>query len=159
TIDRRIAGESVPDPADGYAAAADFIADLEALHDDLLANRAARIANGGLRDLIVLARCFGFHLATLDIRQEAARHHAAVAELIGALPGAPDYAALDEAARLDLLERLIARPGAVLLMGDAPSPETQDALATFAAVRTVLAEIGPAAVETYVVSMADSASA
>src|SRR5262249_11300331 len=87
TIERRIAGETLSDPADGYAVAAEFLEDLEALHDDLIANRAARIANGGLKDLIILARSFGFHLATLDIRQEAARHHAAVAELIGALPG------------------------------------------------------------------------
>jgi phosphoenolpyruvate carboxylase len=159
TIDRRIAGETVPDPVDTYAAAGDFLEDLEALHDDLVANRAARIANGGLKDLIILARSFGFHLATLDIRQEASRHHQAVAELIGALPGAPDYAALDESGRLDLLDRLIARPGAVLLLGDAPSQETQDTLATFIAVRAVLAEIGPAAIETYVVSMANSASA
>ncbi len=163
TIDRRIAGEAPPDsgadPGDTYRGPDEFLDDLEALREDLVANRAARIAHGGLKDLISLARSFGFHLATLDIRQEAARHHEAVAELIGALPGAPDYAALDEGERLDLLDRLIARPGAVLLLGDAPSQETQDTLATFAAVRAVLAEIGPAAIETYVVSMANSASA
>jgi phosphoenolpyruvate carboxylase len=162
-IERRIAGEAAADPeggpSDAYATPEAFLEDLVALHDDLVANRAARIAGGGLKDLIILARSFGFHLATLDIRQEAARHHQAVAELIAALPGAPNYGALDEASRLDLLDRLIARPGAVLLLGDAPSPETQDTLATFAAVRAVLAEIGPTAIETYVVSMANSAGA
>lgn len=158
-LDARLAGRSVADDPASYDGPEAFIDDVEALYDDLVGNRDRRIAEGPLKDLLILAQTFGFHLASLDVRQEARRHAAAVGELLTALPGAPDYAALDEDARLDLLDTLIARPGPILLLGASPSVETVDTLATLGAMRTVRAEIGAAAIETYVVSMADRASA
>ncbi len=157
---RRIEGatEAVAPPG-AYRSAVDFLADLELLRDDLIANGDRLVAAGGLADLILLVRSFGFHLSRLDLRQEAGRHRAVVAELLAGQPGLPDYAALDEDDRVTLLESLIDRPGLLLLLGEAPSAMAAETLATMRSAAAIHAEIGPEAIETYVISMADRPSA
>lgn len=157
---RRIEGaSSAAAPPEAYGSAAAFLADLELLRDDLVANGDGLVAAGGLADLILLVRCFGFHLARLDLRQEAGRHRAVVAELLAGQPGLPDYAALDEEARVAVLESLLDRPGLMLMLGDAPSAAAAETLATLRTAAAIHGEIGPEAVETYVISMADRPSA
>ena len=90
-----------------YGSPAQFLDDLRLLHDSLISHGDANIADGQLKDLVRLAETFGFHLMSLDVRQEASVHSAAVAEILAAA-GQPDYATLDEAARAQLLSGLIA---------------------------------------------------
>ena len=69
---------------------AEFKADLDILDRSLMANNAGVIARGRLRLLRRAVDCFGFHLASLDIRQNSAVHERTVAELIdAAMPGIP----------------------------------------------------------------------
>ncbi|MHA4915524.1 phosphoenolpyruvate carboxylase, partial [Enterococcus faecium] len=88
----------------------------------------------------------------LDLRQEAGRHRAVVAELLAGQPGLPDYAALDEGDRVTLLESLIDRPGLMLLLGEAPSAAAAETLATLRSAAAIHAEIGAETIETYVIS-------
>jgi phosphoenolpyruvate carboxylase len=155
----KMAGSADAPPADAYADAGALAADLAILRAALRFDGERHLADGPILDYLRLVEVFGFHLARLDVRQESGRHHAAVAELIAGLPGAPDYRALDEAARLDLLEGLIARPGPALLLGADLSPECAEILATLKAIAALQAEMGRAAIETYVISMANRASA
>jgi phosphoenolpyruvate carboxylase len=62
-------GEAAP-----YASAAEFKADLDVLYRSLISNNSRVIARGRLRYLRRAADCFGFHLASLDIRQNSAVH-------------------------------------------------------------------------------------
>lgn len=155
----RMADGPASRPDDAYPDAATLAADLAILRTALRFDGERHLADGPLLDFGRLVEVFGFHLARLDVRQESGRHLAAVAELLAGLPGAPDYRALDETARLDLLEGLIARPGPVLFLGALPSPECAEILATLKTVDALQAEMGRAAIETYVISMASRASA
>jgi phosphoenolpyruvate carboxylase len=156
----KIAGnDDLPLPEEAYPDAASFAADVGALRKALLHDGDRYLSSGALLDLERLVGVFGFHLARLDVRQESKRHRKAVTELVAGLPGLPDYESLDEEQRLDLLDDLIARPGPVLLMGPKLSADTEEILATLDAVATLHAELGPLAIETYVISMADRASA
>jgi phosphoenolpyruvate carboxylase len=74
-----------------YATAADFLDDLMLVRRSLLENRGPRLARELLDPLILLVRTFGFHLHTLDIRQHA-RHHAAALEEATAWRCDPDLA-------------------------------------------------------------------
>ena len=56
-----------------------------------------------MRRLLRRAAAFGFHLAALDVREHAEKHHAALAALYRRLPDAPDYARLSPADRCELL--------------------------------------------------------
>jgi phosphoenolpyruvate carboxylase len=56
---------------EGYASAAELLADLDVLDRSLREHRAARIADGRLAALRRRAELFGFHVATLDVRLHA----------------------------------------------------------------------------------------
>src|SRR3981081_1557408 len=91
-------GEAAP-----YIAAKEFKADLDILDRSLIANNSRVIARGRLRLLRRAADCFGFHLASLDIRQNSAVHERTIAELMDAgMPGT-SYLALDEDERIAVL--------------------------------------------------------
>jgi phosphoenolpyruvate carboxylase len=55
---------------------------------------------------------FGFHLATVDLRQSSDKHEEVVAELLATARLEPDYSGLQEDAKCALLVRLLeeARP-------------------------------------------------
>ena len=155
---RRLAeGRLVPAP-DEYADAGALLDDLELMRDSLLANRGQLIAEGTLARFIRTVTCFCFHLATLDIREDAQRHHVTLAAAFDRLGeiGQP-YASLDSAERARLLGRELGsrRP----LLGPVPTLD-DDAAATFSLftmVRTVLDRFGEDAVESYVISMTKGA--
>ena len=64
-----------------YARAADFLADLRLVQESLAAAGASRQAFGELQQLIWQAETFGFHLASLEIRQHSAVHARALREV------------------------------------------------------------------------------
>jgi phosphoenolpyruvate carboxylase len=86
-----------------YADAKEFKADLDILDRSLIANNSRVIARGRLRSLRRAADCFGFHLASLDIRQNSAVHERTIAELVDAAMPGTSYLALGEDARIALL--------------------------------------------------------
>ena len=57
-----------------YSSADDFLSDLNLIHESLDQNRGARLAQLMLDAVRGKVRTFGFHLATLDIRQHAKIH-------------------------------------------------------------------------------------
>jgi phosphoenolpyruvate carboxylase len=91
-------GEAAP-----YASARELKADLDILDCSLIANNSRVIARGRLRALRRAADCFGFHLASLDIRQNSAVHERTIAELVDAAMPGTSYLALGEEARIALL--------------------------------------------------------
>jgi phosphoenolpyruvate carboxylase len=100
----RLTGEPYPDPQA-------FRADLAAIAH-ALASAGALKTGGALGRLIRAVETFGFHLATLDLRQNSAVHERVVAELLKTAGVEDDYLALDEPARVALLrgELAHARP-------------------------------------------------
>jgi phosphoenolpyruvate carboxylase len=101
---------------------------------------------------------FGFHLATLDLRQSSDQHEAVIAELLATARIEPGYTQLDEPARCDLLLRLLqdARPLRVI---DAPySERTQSELAIFETARRLRARLGPQAIRHYIISHTETVS-
>src|SRR5918911_1221619 len=93
---------------------------------------------------------FGFHLATVDLRQSSDQHEAVLAELLRAARLEPDYAALDEAARRMLLLLDDARP--LRVHGADSSPLARGELAIFEAGGRMRAGLGPDAIRHYIIS-------
>ncbi len=65
-----------------YCSAQDFLGDLETLRASLADNNGIRIARTLIDPLIIQVRTFGLHLHTLDVRQHARIHAAALQEAI-----------------------------------------------------------------------------
>jgi phosphoenolpyruvate carboxylase len=80
----------------GYRDAGAFLDDVRLVQASLAAAGAHRLAYGELQHLAWQAETFGFHLASLEVRQHAAVHAQALAELAPGLAG--DLAALDRLA-------------------------------------------------------------
>jgi phosphoenolpyruvate carboxylase len=95
---RQPVGEAAP-----YADAREFKNDLDIVNRSLISNNSGVIARGRLRLLRRAADCFGFHLASLDIRQNSAVHQRTIAELMDAAMPGTSYLALDEDERIAVL--------------------------------------------------------
>src|SRR5262249_55986387 len=67
--------------ANPYANAAELRADLDVLYRSLVANGSAMIARGRLRMLRRAVEVFGFHLASIDLRQNSDVHERVLTEL------------------------------------------------------------------------------
>ena len=63
-----------------YKSAQEFLEDLEVMHASLVENRGPRLAQALIDPLILEVRTYGLHLQTLDIRQHARLHTAALEE-------------------------------------------------------------------------------
>ncbi len=85
-------------------------------HRSLISNNSRVIARGRLRHLRRAVDCFGFHLASLDMRQNSAVHERTVAELIDAAMPGMSYLALNEEARIALLTARTAQRAAADLV-------------------------------------------
>jgi len=134
-----------------------FIADLKLIHNSLCSHGDEEITNLILKDLLILANTFGFHLMELDVRQESTRHSQAVAEILNAALSF-DYNQLDEAARLELLSEAISAPGGLIYDKNELSSATRETLDVFQAIAQMRAELGAACFGRYVISMTHAAS-
>jgi len=135
-----------------YAAADELKADLQVIQDSLVAHHGETFRHGRLRDLIRAVDCFGFHLATLDMRQNSDVHERVVAELLQAVGVCPDYLALSEGARIALLERELTTLRPLSSPLARYSDETLKELAVLRAAAAASVRYGPKAIDTYVIS-------
>jgi phosphoenolpyruvate carboxylase len=111
------------------------------------------IANRALLDLIRRVNCFGVQLLQLDIRQDSARHTAALAEITCWLK-LGDYAEWDEGRRKEFLLEELKNRRPLLPPGWQGEPETMEVLDTC----RVVATQPESALGVYVISMARQAS-
>ncbi len=140
--------------AASYRSAAELIADLELLATALTAIGAQRMAQAEVQPLIRLVQTFGFHLATLDIRQNSAFHDNAIAQLLAAAGLADtDFAAWDEQRRLDFLNQELAAPRP-FTRSDQPLDNAAAAtLDCYRVLRQELRDHGPGGLGALIVSM------
>jgi phosphoenolpyruvate carboxylase len=144
--------------AEPYPDEAAFGADLQLIADSLAGHGASQIGAVRLAPLQRALRVFGFHLAAIDLRQNADVHEAVVAELLAAVGAEPGYLALDEAARVALLERELATPRLLVSPHLAYGEKTQSELAILRTAAEIHALYGPAALPHYIISKAASVS-
>ncbi|HJT24437.1 MAG TPA: phosphoenolpyruvate carboxylase, partial [bacterium] len=149
---------SPPPAGTWYASASDFLGDLNVMDVSLRANKGAILADGFLAKVRHNAEVFGFRLATLDIRQHSLRHTQALAEILSGTGVCPDYQALDEEKRLEVLENLL-KDGRPLIPPKAEySPETAETVETFRVLSLIQEHLNPRAIDTYVISMTHGVS-
>ena len=107
----------------------------------LQTHHGAALATQRLHPLIRAVEVFGFHLATVDLRQSSDKHEAVVAELLATARIEPAYARLDEDAKRNVLMRLLDDARPLRVMGATYGDLTRDELAISA---TPSSSTGPA---------------
>jgi phosphoenolpyruvate carboxylase len=111
-----------------------------------------------LKKLIRQVQIFGFHLATLDIRNHSGEHEAAIAEILSKVGITSQYSDLKESEKMDLLQSILKDPRPLLLLHEDYSKETQEMLQVFQLIRKAHKEFGKRSIYVYLVSMTQSAS-
>lgn len=141
-----------------YETSDELLADLDVIDASLRQHGSALLADDRLARLREAVDVFGFHLSGLDLRQNSEVHEEVVAELVAWAGVHPDYAALSEPERVELLvaelgtRRPLIRDDAEL--SELARKELDIVLAAARAVRV----FGAAAVPNYIISMCQSVS-
>ena len=145
-------------PQNPYARAEEFLADLRVIEASLATHHGEALAMQRLRPLLRAAEVFGFHLATVDLRQSSDKHEAVVAELLAVARVEPGYATLDEASRQALLLRLLSDARPLRVLGAEYSQLAQSEIAIFEAACTMRERYGAQAIKHYIISHTDTVS-
>ncbi|MES3013651.1 MAG: phosphoenolpyruvate carboxylase [Pseudomonadota bacterium] len=145
-------------PQNPYASADEFLADLKVIDASLAAHHAHALAAPRLKPLMRAVQVFGFHLATVDLRQSSDKHEAVVAELLKVAKVEPDYSALTEDARRSLLVQQLNDARPLRVRAAAYSEHTVAELAIFEAAVVMLARYGRDAMRHYIISHTEDVS-
>jgi len=151
------ARHAVP-PQNPYRDAEAFLADLRTVRDSLLAHRAGALVQQRLKPLIRAVEVFGFHLATVDLRQNSDQHEDVVAELLAAARVEPDYRKLDEPGRRAVLMRLLCDARPLRVLGHAYSEQARRELAIFETALRMRQRYGAQAIRHYIISHTEAVS-
>ncbi|MCK0472224.1 phosphoenolpyruvate carboxylase [Halalkalibacter sp. APA_J-10(15)] len=111
-----------------------------------------------VRKLIRQVELFGFHLATLDIRNHSGEHESAIAELLKVVNITEDYKSLPEEEKLKILESVLTEPRPVLLLEEDYSKETREVLKVFNMIKQAHKEFGTRSIQVYLISMTQASS-
>ena len=133
---------------EGYEAPDELLRDVGQVQRSLVAAGAPRAAFGELQHLRWQVETFGFHLASLEVRQHSAVHARVLAELVG---GGGNVLNLADLATLDRLAREGWPEGA-----DPSSEEAAEVIETLRAMAEIQSRYGPEACRRYVISFTRS---
>jgi phosphoenolpyruvate carboxylase len=145
-------------PQDPYLSPEELLADLDVIADSLRSHHAQALIAPRLKPLRRAVQVFGFHLATLDIRQSSDQHEAVVAELLRVARVEPDYSALDETQRRELLLRLLADARPLRVRNAAYSALTVSELEVFETARELRQRHGREALRHSIISHTEEVS-
>jgi len=156
-VRNQMRGQQTPDADQAYGKEQDFLDDLYSIRDSLVSHGEYSAANGDLKDTIRIAETFGFHLVSLDVRQESARHTAAVSEILQLSAGL-DYQSLDESARMELLAAQIRDDIKPEIDHSLLADENRQTLEVLDMIYDMRRQISQRCIGSYVISMTHSAS-
>ncbi len=145
-------------PQNAYASPADFLADLQTIEDSLVSNHDTTLAQYRLHPLIRAVQVFGFHLATVDLRQSSDKHAAVVAELMLGAGQCQDYLALDELAKRALLLQALDDPRPLRVPHTEYSELAQSEIGIFEMAYRLRHQLGAEAIRHYIISHTESVS-
>jgi phosphoenolpyruvate carboxylase len=145
-------------PQQPYASASDFLRDLQTIEASLTAHNAHALAAPRLQPLMRAVQVFGFHLATVDLRQSSDKHEAVVAELLRVARVEADYSALSEAARRTLLLQQLNDARPLRVRAASYSELALSELGVFEAAVVMLARYGREALRHCIISHTEDVS-
>ncbi len=145
-------------PQNPYPNAAAFLADLRTIATSLKSHHAEDLATQRLMPLIRAVEVFGFHLATVDLRQSSDQHQAVVAELLATARIEKNYAALGEINKRAILLGLLHDARPLRIPGASYSAHTQAELAIFETALTARQAFGAEAIRHYIISHTETVS-
>ncbi|MCR8844377.1 phosphoenolpyruvate carboxylase [Paenibacillus sp. SC116] len=150
--------ETTKGTSERYQMASEFIQDLKLIDNSLRHHFADYAADTHIKKLIRQVELFGFHMATLDIRQHSKEHENAMTEILSNMNIVEDYSALAEQDKIELLNRLLNDPRPLTSPYISYSESTKECLDVYRIVHEAQLEFGHSCITSYLISMAQGAS-
>ena len=145
-------------PQNAYPNAVEFCADLYTIEASLLQHHGQALVAQRLQPLIRAVEVFGFHLASVDLRQSSDKHEEVVAELMAVARFCDNYALCPEAEKQQLLLRLLHDARPLRVRDHDYSTLAQSELAIFECVGSMLKRYGRPAIQHYIISHTETVS-
>jgi phosphoenolpyruvate carboxylase len=145
-------------PQNPYASADQFLADLSVVEDSLNTHHAKALTAPRLLPLMRAVQVFGFHLATVDLRQSSDKHEAVLAELLSVARLHANYSGLTEAERRVLLMGLLNDARPLRVRAAAYSELAVSEIAIFEAAVDMLKRYGRSAIRHCIISHTEDVS-
>lgn len=145
-------------PQDPYLSPDELLADLRTIDTSLRAHHAHALTQARLRPLMRAVEVFGFHLATVDLRQSSDKHEEVVTELLARARVHPDYSGLDEASKQALLVHQLSDPRPLRVPGAHYSAHAESELAIFETARDGRQRFGAQAIRHAIISHTETVS-
>ena len=145
-------------PQNPYKLAQEFAAELRTIETSLKGNHGSALVAQRLQPLLRAVDVFGFHLATVDLRQSSDKHEEVVVELLATAGIEPNYSRLDEPAKRSLLMRLLGDARSLQVHGVNYSDHTQKELAIFSMAKVMRERFGADAIRHYIISHTETVS-
>ena len=142
----------------GYKTAEELLEDLYFVQKSLRKHHPVKHELKTIQKIIRQVQLFGFHLATLDIRNHSGEHESAIAEILQKIGLVENYAGMTEEERVEILTSVLSDPRRVLLGLEDYTPETQEMVRVFQTIKRIHEEFGTRAIEVYLISMFKSPS-
>ncbi|MFL9877247.1 phosphoenolpyruvate carboxylase [Herbaspirillum rhizosphaerae] len=141
-----------------YDTPEECIKELQVLIDSLNANHGAALVKPRLAVLKRSIEIFGFHLATLDMRQSSDVHERVLGELFASAQVETSYANLSEEKKIALLLAELSKPRLLYSPYLTYSDETNSELTILRAAREIRQRYGARAIRNYIISHTETAS-
>ncbi|ADP69408.1 Phosphoenolpyruvate carboxylase [Rhodomicrobium vannielii ATCC 17100] len=159
---RKLADKSALRPpltsAEPYTKAEDFLADLVVIEESLLANKGGALIETRLGPLRRAVEVFGFHLATVDLRQNSDKHEEVVAELLATARVSADYKSLSEEEKQAVLLSVLGDPRQLRIPTAAYSDLASSELGILDTARAMRGTYGERAIRQYIISHTETVS-
>ncbi len=131
--------------------------DLRRLRSSLKKVGAHRVVTADLDPVLRMAEVFGFHLATLDIRQNSGYHDTAIDQiLVAAGMEETGYSGWSEAAKIDFFNKHLNDATPLLGVADKPGKEAEGAIGAFREVARHINLYGEEGIGSIILSMTRS---
>lgn len=141
-----------------YAAAEELSRDLAIVEQSLHSHGVGTLADSRVEPIRTCVDLFGFHLCTLDLRQNSDVHVGVTDELFRVAGVVQNYATLTNAEQVAVLRRDLATPRPLVSAEVGYSERTVSELAIVTMAARAIARFGPLAIGHYVISKCQSVS-
>lgn len=145
-------------PQNPYKSSQEFLTDLQTIEASLVSQGAKALVDRRLRGLIRAVEVFGFHLATVDLRQSSDKHEEVLSELLNFAAIECNYSALSEGEKRKLLLSLLKDPRPLRVVGHQYSEFFISEIAIFEMAKRMRELFGAEAIRHYIISHAETVS-
>lgn len=145
-------------PKARYQKPQELIRDLQIVDRSLRSHYAGQVADRFIRKLIRQVELFGFHMATLDIRQHSKEHENAMAEIFRTIGLTQTYSELSEEEKIGLLTEVLNDPRPITSPYFEYSDSTMECLDVYRTVQAAQKEFGEGCIRNYLISMTQGTS-